>query len=167
MHFQLSKNIQTNTRWIPCSSIITLSHTLDLFAEVGGIYTCDLFHDDQPTPVNTKGWKQCVSVPYSLEMNDTIAYVVNKIEPVITEKLCEKTLIGSIRKALIAGLSCVSTHNYQISCPHRIRAFEETLEYTGHSDVWITTGREIAEYYIENYYDSSREDIRRKLGEVS
>ena len=32
---------------------------------------------------------------------------------------------------------------------------------------WITTGREIAEYYIENYYDSSREDIRRKLGEVS
>ena len=57
--------------------------------------------------------------------------------------------------------------NYQISCPHRIRAFEETLEYiTGHSDVWITTGREIAEYYIENYYDSS-EDIRYKLGEVS
>ena len=44
----------------------------------------------------------------------------------------------------------IPTHNYQISCPHRIRAFEETLEYiTGHSDVWITAGREIAEYYIK------------------
>ena len=59
---------------------------------------------------------------------------------------------------------CIPTHNYQISCPHRIRAFEETLEYiTGHSDVWITTGREIAEYYIENYYDISCEDIHKKL----
>ena len=62
---------------------------------------------------------------------------------------------------------CWNAHNYQISCPHRIHAFEETLEYiTGHSDVWFTTGKEIAEYYIENYYDSSREDIRRKSGDV-
>jgi hypothetical protein len=30
-----------------------------------------------------------------------------------------------------------------------LRAFEEALEYiTGHSDVWVTTGREIAEYTI-------------------
>jgi hypothetical protein len=44
---------------------------------------------------------------------------------------------------------CIPTHNYQVSCPHRLRAFEEALEYiTGHSDVWVTTGREIAEYTI-------------------
>jgi hypothetical protein len=31
-----------------------------------------------------------------------------------------------------------------------LRAFEEALEYiTGHSDVWVTTGREIAEYVID------------------
>jgi hypothetical protein len=36
-----------------------------------------------------------------------------------------------------------------VSCPHRLRAFEEALEYiTGHSDVWVTTGREIAEYSL-------------------
>ena len=44
-----------------------LSHsdaTIDLFAEAGGTYTCDLFHDDQPTPVKTRSGKRFVSVPY-------------------------------------------------------------------------------------------------------
>jgi len=51
---------------------------------------------------------------------------------------------------------CIPTHNYQVSCPHRLKAFEEALEYiTGHSDVWVTTGREIADYYLEHYYDES------------
>ena len=45
------------------------------------LHTCDLFHDDQPTPIHTRSGKPFVSIPYSLEMNDTIAYVVNKIEP--------------------------------------------------------------------------------------
>ena len=44
---------------------------------------------------------------------------------------------------------CIPTHNYQVSCPHRLRALEEALEYiTGYSDVWVTTGREIAEYSL-------------------
>jgi allantoinase len=53
-----------------------LSHselTLDLFAEAGGSYTCDLFHDDQPTPIQLRSGKKFVSIPYSLEMNDTMA----------------------------------------------------------------------------------------------
>ena len=61
-----------------------LSHsevTIDLFAEAGGLYTCDLFHDDQPTPLNLRSGKRFVSLPYSLEMNDTIAFVVNTAQP--------------------------------------------------------------------------------------
>ena len=140
-------------------------HTLDLFAEVGGIYTCDLFHDDQPTPVNVRNGSKFVSIPYSLEMNDTIAYVVNKIEPRYYGKIMRENFDRLYLEGANSGtVMCIPTHNYQISCPHRIRAFEETLEYiTGHSDVWITTGREIAEYYIENYYDISCEDIHKKL----
>ena len=31
----------------------------------------------------------------------------------------------------------------------------EALEYiTSHDDVWVTTGREIAEYYFEHHYDN-------------
>ena len=144
-----------------------LSHsevTLDLFAEAGGIYTCDLFHDDQPTPVRTRSGAKFISVPYSLEMNDTIAYAVNKVEPrrygqMIKDNFDRLYLEGSESGTVM----CIPTHNYQVSCPHRMKAFEEALEYiTGHSDVWITTGREIADYFMDHYYDKVSADIAAK-----
>jgi len=154
-----------------------LSHselTLDLFAEVGtelhgdegGIYTCDLFHDDQPTPISLRSGKRFVSVPYSLEMNDTIAYVVNKVEPRRYGKMIMENFDRLYAEGAQSGTTmCIPTHNYQVSCPHRLKAFEEALEYiTGRSDVWVTTGREIAEYYLEHCYDAAVEDIALRGG---
>jgi len=139
-------------------------HTIDLFAEAGGTYTCDLFHDDQPTPVHVRSGKRFVSIPYSLEMNDTIAYVVNKIEPRRYGQIIKDNFDRLYQEGDQSGtVMCIPTHNYQVSCPHRLRAFEEALEYiTGHSDVWVTTGREIADFFIENHYDSSVADIQHK-----
>ena len=141
-----------------------LSHseqTIDLFAEAGGRYTCDLFHDDQPTPVKVRNGSRFVSIPYSLEMNDTIAYVVNKIEPRRYGQILKDNFDQLYREGAESGtVMCIPTHNYQVSCPHRMRAFEEALEYiTGHSDVWVTTGREIADYFTDNYYDIAQADI--------
>ena len=146
-----------------------LSHsevTIDLFAEAGGTYTCDLFHDDQPTPVHVRSGKKFISVPYSLEMNDTIAYVVNKIEPRRYGQMIKDNFDRLYQEGDESGtVMCIPTHNYQVSCPHRMKAFEEALEYiTGHSDVWITTGREIADYFIDQYYDSAVADIQKKGG---
>lgn len=154
-----------------------LSHsdnTLDAFAEVGselfgddaGFYTCDLFHDDQPTPIHTRSGKRFVSVPYSLEMNDTIAYVVNKIEPRRYGQQIKDCFDRLYAEGEDSGtVMCIPTHNYQVSCPHRMKAFEEALEYiTGHRDVWVTTGREIAEYYREHYFDSSKAAIAKIQG---
>ncbi|MEM7707112.1 MAG: polysaccharide deacetylase family protein [Pseudomonadota bacterium] len=152
-----------------------LSHseeTIDLFAEVGselfgdegGIYTCDLFHDDQPTPIHTRSGKRFVSIPYSLEMNDTIAYVVQKIEPRRYGQQIKDCFDRLYAEGETSGtVMCIPTHNYQVSCAHRLRAFEEAVEYiTGHSDVWVTTGREIAEYYRDNYYDIAMQDIKER-----
>ena len=142
-----------------------LSHseqTIDLFAEAGGLYTCDSFHDDQPTPVCTRSGSKFVSIPYSLELNDTIAYVVQKLEP----RRYAQTIMRAFDQLLAEGdesgtVMCIPTHNYQVSCPHRIKAFEEALAYiTGHSDVWVTTGREIAEYYLDHYYDDAQISIK-------
>ena len=154
-----------------------LSHsevTLDLFAEVGselagddaGFYTCDLFHDDQPTPINLRKGKRFVSIPYSLEMNDTIAYVVNKIEPRRYGQMLRDNFDRLYQEGAESGtVMCIPTHNYQVSCPHRLKAFEEALEYiTGHSDVWITTGREIARHYIDKHYDEALADIAGRQG---
>ncbi len=138
--------------------------TIDLFAEAGGIYTCDLFHDDQPTPINVRSGKKFVSVPYSLEMNDTIVYVVNKIEPRRYGEMLKANFDRLYAESEESGLvMCIPLHAYQVSHPHRLRAFEEALEYiTGHSDVWVTTGREIAEYYLEHHYDEAVADIAAK-----
>jgi allantoinase len=152
-----------------CSGYLApaLTHTditMDLFAEAGGIYTCDLFHDDQPTPVKVRNGKKFVSVPYSLEMNDTIVYAVNKIEPRRYGEMIKANFDRLYAEGKESGtVMCVPLHGYQVSHPHRLKAFEEALEYiTGHSDVWVTTGREIAQHYIDNYYDAAVADITAK-----
>ena len=141
--------------------------TMDLFSEAGGIYTCDLFHDDQPTPVHVRSGRKFISVPYSLEMNDTIVYVVNKIEPRRYGEMLKANFDRLYAEGKESGVvMCIPLHAYQVSHPHRLKAFEEALEYiTGHSDVWVTTGREIAEYYIENCYDAAVADIAAKGGQ--
>ena len=137
-----------------------LSHsevTIDLFAEAGGRYTCDLFHDDQPTPLTVRGGQRFVSIPYSLEMNDTIAYVVNKVPPRQYGQMLKDCFDRLYAEGAESGtVMCIPTHNYQVACPHRMKAFEEALEYiTGHSDVWVSTGREIADYYLAHHYDDA------------
>ncbi len=139
-------------------------HTIDLFAEAGGIYTCDLFHDDQPTPVKVRNGQKFISIPYSLEMNDTIVYVVNKIEPRRYGEIIKANFDRLYKEGKESGVvMCVPLHGYQVSHPHRLKAFEEALEYiTGHSDVWVTTGREIAEHFISHHYDAAAADIAAK-----
>jgi allantoinase len=152
-----------------CSGYLApaLTHTditMDLFAEAGGIYTCDLFHDDQPTPVKVRSGEKFVSVPYSLEMNDTIVYSVNKIEPRRYGEMIKANFDRLYEEGKESGVvMCVPLHGYQVSHPHRLKAFEEALEYiTGHSDVWVTTGREIAQHFIDNNYDEAVADISAK-----
>ncbi len=138
--------------------------TMDLFAEAGGIYTCDLFHDDQPTPVRVRSGKKFISVPYSLEMNDTIVYVVNRIEPRRYGEMLKANFDRLYEEGKDNGVvMCIPLHAYQVSHPHRLRIFEEALEYiTGHSDVWVTTGRDIAEHYIANHYAAAVADIETR-----
>jgi len=139
-------------------------HTLDLFAELGGLYSCDLFHDDQPTPLRVRGGQRFVSVPYSLELNDTIAYVVNKIEPRRYGQMIKDSFDRLYEEGADSGtVMCIPTHNYQVGCPHRMEAFEDALAYiTGHPDVWVTTGREIAEHFLAHHHDEALADIEAK-----
>ena len=100
----------------------------------------------------------------SLELNDTIAYVVNKIEPRRYGQMIKDAFDRLYAEGDQSGtVMCIPTHNYQVSTPHRLKAFEEALEYiTGHSDVWVATGREIAEYFLENYYQPALANIQAK-----
>jgi len=133
-------------------------HTLDLFCEAGGSYTCDLFHDDQPTPLQMRSGARFVSIPYSLELNDTIAYVVNKVEPRRYGQMIKAHFDRLYQEGAHSGtVMCIPLHAYQVSHPHRLAAFADALSYiTGHSDVWLATGREIAAHYLAQHYEEAR-----------
>jgi allantoinase len=142
-------------------ALTNTENTIRLFAEAGGLYTCDLFHDDQPTPLNVGDGVKFVSIPYALETNDTIAYVVNKTEPRRYAEIIKAQFDRLYREGETSGtVMCLPIHAYQVSQPHRIAAFDEALDYiVGHPHVWVTTGREIAEYFLANGYDQATAHI--------
>ena len=130
--------------------------TMDLLAEHGILYTCDLFCDDQPQPVNVKSGR-FISVPYSLEMNDIIVYNVNLQSPRRYTEILKANFDQLYEEGAESGtVMCIPLHAFAVGQPHRIDAFAEALEYiAGHDGVWLATGREIAEYYFEHYYDDA------------
>ena len=153
---------QTIAGWL-APALTHTERTMDLLAEAGLKYTCDLFHDDQPTPVRAGAGRFC-SVPYSLEMNDSIVFNVQNITPrryvEILKTNFDRLLAESERSGAVM---CIPLHAYLIGLPYRLEPFEEALAYiVGHPDVWVTTGREIAESWLENYHDAALADIRAK-----
>jgi len=130
--------------------------TMDLLAEHGVTYTCDLFHDDQPMPLKTATGRMC-SVPYSLEMNDVLVYTRAMKSPreygrMIMRQFDQLYLEGQDNGMVL----CVPLHPYLIGQPHRLEPFVEALDHMkGHADVWWATGREIAHWYNEHYRDAA------------
>lgn len=129
--------------------------TMDLVAEMGLTYVCDLFHDDQPVPVKTRSGR-LTSVPYSLEMNDTIVYNVNQVSPRRYGDIIKRQFDQLYREGEHSGtVMCIPLHPYLIGQPYRLAAFEEALQYiASHDKVWLATGREIAAHYNQHYYDA-------------
>lgn len=138
-------------------------NTFDLLADMGLTYTCDLFHDDQVTPVTTPTGRLC-SVPYSLEFNDSIAFQLQNLPPRRYVDMLKAGFDRLYAEGEDSGtVMCIPLHAYLVSHPYRIEAFSEVFEYiTGHSDVWVTTGREIADYWQKNYWDAATADIAEK-----
>ena len=128
--------------------------TLDLVAEMGLTYVCDLFHDDQPGPVKVRQGK-LVSVPYSLEMNDAIAFNVSLMSARRYGDILRRQFDRLFEEGRESGtVMCIPLHPYLIGLPYRLKAFEDALRYiTGHDKVWLATGREIARYFLDHYYD--------------
>jgi allantoinase len=135
--------------------------TLDLVADMGLTYVCDLFHDDQPGPVKVNvGEKQThgrlVSIPYSLEMNDAISFSVNWVTPRHYGEIIRRQFDRLYQEGRDSGtVMCIPLHPYLIGQPYRLKAFEDALAYiAGHDKVWLATGREIARHFLDHHYDA-------------
>jgi len=127
--------------------------TPDLMAEAGLIYHTDWMHDDQPVPIRVASGK-LVSVPYSIELNDAPAFRVN-YEGDYFARICKAQFDQLYKEGAESGrVMCMALHPYLIGQPHRIQYLDEVLSYImSHDGVWQTTADEIADYYIEHYYD--------------
>jgi peptidoglycan/xylan/chitin deacetylase (PgdA/CDA1 family) len=137
--------------------------TMDLLAEYGIQYTCDLFQDDQPQPIKTASGRM-ISMPYSLEINDHYAYnVFGQTARQYTDVL-KRQFDTLLEEGEDSGtVMCIPLHAYLVGRAQRIGPLGEAFDYiTSHKkDVWVTTAAEIAEYYLAHYYDAALADIAR------
>ena len=124
--------------------------TLDLLAEYGLDYTCDLYHDDQPTPIKVKSG-QLTAIPYSLEVNDHYGFFIYNMSP----REYADTLVRQYDRLADEGeksgtVMCIPLHSYLIGQPHRIGAFEAVLEHiAADGRAWITKAGDIVDHFRE------------------
>ena len=130
--------------------------TPDLMAEAGLIYHTDWMHADQPVPIKVKSGK-LVSVPYSIELNDSSLLRDNHYEGDYFARICKAQFDQLYKEGAESGrVMCIALHPFLIGQPHRIKYLDDILSHImSHDGVWQTTADDIADYYNGNYYDDA------------
>jgi allantoinase len=135
---------QTIRGWL-APALTHTENTLDLIAEAGLDYTCDLYHDDRPLPVRTRTG-DLISIPYSLEVNDHYGFFIYNMSP----RDYARALIDQFERLAAEGgtVMCIPLHAYLIGQPHRIAAFEAVLAHiAADGRAWIARAGEIADAF--------------------
>ena len=140
---------QTIRGWL-APALTHTPRTLDLIADMGLDYTCDLYHDDQVQEVrvgpNATGGK-LASIPYSLEVNDHYGFFVYNM----SGREYADTLVRQYERLAAEGavsgtVMCIPLHAYLIGQPHRIGPFEEALRHIAKDGRgWLARGGEIVD----------------------
>ena len=156
---------QTIKGWL-APALTHTPRTLDLIAEYGLTYTCDLYHDDRPNPVHVKSGR-LISMPYSLEVNDHYGFFVYNMSP----REYADTLIRQYEKLAEEGgtVMCIPLHAYLIGQPHRIGPFEEVLRHIAADDrAWITRSGDIADHFLTSGgYETAQADAAKYAKEAN
>jgi allantoinase len=123
--------------------------TLDLLKEAGYKYVLDWPADDQPFWMRTRSGP-LLSVPYSLELNDSPAIVfrqeaVANFEKMIVDQF-DEMLLQSRKWPLVYSLVI---HPFIIGQPFRLRALRRALAHImrARDQVWMTTPGSIAAHF--------------------
>ncbi len=104
-------------------------------------------------------------MPYSLEVNDVIAYGALAMSPWRYSDVLKRHFDQLLEEGERSGtVMCIPLHAYLVSQPHRIRPFEEALRHiASHAgDVWITRAVDIAEFYLETCWEQALADLRAR-----
>ena len=122
--------------------------TLDHLAEVGFKFVCDWPMDEQPVTMKTRTGS-IVAMPYSMEVSDLPMMVVHQHESPVWLTRAKDQFDRMYREgAAQPRAMSMSVHPYITGQPHRMRYFEEAIDYMlGHDGVWFTTAEDIYDWY--------------------
>ncbi|MBT8409401.1 MAG: polysaccharide deacetylase family protein [Alphaproteobacteria bacterium] len=127
--------------------IVQSSHTADLLKEAGYTYHLDWPADDQPFWMRTRAGP-ILSVPYSIEVNDSPALVFRhhtgrEFEAMMIDQF-DEMLHLSAKYPLVFS---VVLHPFVIGQPYRLRALRRALAHVlaHRDDIWLATPGQVAD----------------------
>ena len=135
------------------SPALSESHrTLDLLAECGIEYVCNWVNDEQPYPMRVKAGSM-ISMPYSVEINDIPAFVdVKQNAETFGRMICDQFDVLYEDGAKTGRVMAICLHPFLIGHAYRSKYLAQALAHiTSRQEVWLTTGGEIKNWYVQNY----------------
>ena len=141
--------------WFSPAASNTL-RTPDLVAEAGISYLCDLYHDDQPTPIRVRQGR-LISLPYQMDLNDAVMIAAGAGEGEDFLRAGADMFDTLYAEGVVQPrVMCVALHPYIMGRPHRVRYLDALLAHMRrHDGVWFTTGAEMADWYLAQHYDAA------------
>jgi peptidoglycan/xylan/chitin deacetylase (PgdA/CDA1 family) len=124
--------------------------TLDYLTEAGFRYVCDWPMDEHPVTMKTRHGP-IVAMPYNMELSDLPMMVVHQHESRAWLDRAKDQFDRLYREgATQPRVMSMSVHPYITGQPHRIRYFEDAIDYIlDHDGVWFTTTEEIYDWFTE------------------
>ena len=121
---------------------------LDLLREAGIEYLADWVLDDLPQEISTVHG-QITTIPYTVETNDIAVYALqgHRSDEFLRRGIDQFDRLYEEGKEN-ARVMAISIHPYITGVPHRIRYFEELLDYiSGHECVEWMLASQIGDWY--------------------
>ena len=125
--------------------------TPDILKAAGIDYVCDWVLDDLPTWITTLHGS-LMAMPYSIEVNDSIIYAIEKhSSPEMFTRM--RDTVDRFQSEMADGaprVLAMGFHPHLIGVPHRITYLEKMLELLmARDDTVFMTGSQIADWYNE------------------
>ena len=129
-------------------------NTLDFLIDEGVQYVADWTCDDLPFRMNVGG-RTLMSIPYSLQVNDTAQFYNQKISADDFERIIRRQFDCLYREAAeTPRVMAIAIHPFVSGVPHWISALDSAFAYIGsHAGVWRATGSEIVRHYAQQVPD--------------
>jgi len=124
------------------------NETLDVLKAAGVKYCCDWILDDLPVWMKTVHGP-ILSVPYSLEINDSVIYAVEKhSSSEMYDRLVSTLAVLDAETDRGARIITLGLHPHLIAVPHRFHHFERMLDLlTARQDTVFMVGSDIHDWY--------------------